>query len=165
MRMIAASSTAAVRRDRSFEVSNGLICGSSGSGDVAVEPVAHAKIPTYERNEPRIATVERMSGEIRPVESGFAIAGIGDLAGVHDPQIGHHGNTGAIAAQRKVKTVQLAHVRQLVECEGDIAGPGMGDATALELRKAVAHELIKKGSGLFGRILAKFGSAAEDQPP
>jgi hypothetical protein len=38
-----------------------------------------------------------------------------------------------------MKIVALPHMRQCVEGEGDIAGPGMSDLDAAQLRKAIGH--------------------------
>src|SRR4029453_11524960 len=105
-----------------------------------VEPVAKAKIPSDQRYEPRLPVVKRVGREVGSIESRPAVGDARDLAGVHGAEIGHHGDARAVAAQGIMKSVQLAHVRQLVESKSDVTHPSMRDPTAPKLWKAVAHK-------------------------
>ena len=71
-----------------------------------------------------------MVGKFWLVEGADFIGKARDFAGGLMAEIAHHGDARTIAAKRKVEIIHLAHMRHLVEREGDIARPGMGDRYA-----------------------------------
>ncbi|HYC64752.1 MAG TPA: hypothetical protein VEC14_08490, partial [Reyranellaceae bacterium] len=102
-----------------------------------------------------LAAIQRIDGRI---------AAARDLPGGLRAEIGHHGHTVAVARQQVVHAVVHAHVRHVVEREGDVAGPNMGDADAIELREAVDHVLVERGRAHLGGRRGEAGAAAENQP-
>src|SRR5713101_682284 len=90
------------------------------SGEQAIEAVAQAIIAADDRQEPRIARIERMVGKIFGVEAAGVIRDAGDLARRLKAEIGHHRDPAAVAAETIMEIVALPHMRQRIECEGDI---------------------------------------------
>src|SRR5947207_6478765 len=101
----------------------------SSSGSFAVDPVARTVPGADQRQEQRgIAVVERMGGKLAAVEGvDRRVRAAGDLLRRLGAEIGHHGDTAAVAGEQVVHALVGAHVREIVECEGDVARPYMRD--------------------------------------
>ena len=72
--------------------------------------------------------VERQGREIALVERRHPVRAAENLARGLRAQIGHHRNPAAVAAEHVVHPVVTAHMREKIERERDIPGPGVGDA-------------------------------------
>jgi len=77
-------------------------------------------------------TARRCKGRARGVAAvqrvDRRVAAARDLFGGLGAEIGHHGDAVAVAAQQIVQALVGAHVRHVIEREGDVARPHMGDA-------------------------------------
>src|SRR5262245_13931659 len=82
-------------------------------------------------------------GKLLELETACGVGTTHDAARRLVSQVGHHGHTTAIAAERIVHSTQDAGVRQGIPGEGDIAGPGVCNANTPELREAVGHEAVE----------------------
>src|SRR5262245_22614953 len=82
-------------------------------------------------------------GKLLELETACGVGTTHDAARRLVSQVGHHGHTTAIAAERIVHSTQDAGVRQGIPGEGDVAGPGVGNANTAELREAVGHEAME----------------------
>src|ERR1700719_2250889 len=88
----------------------------------AVDAIAQPVPAADHGQEPRIAGIEGAGGEIEVLEGADAIAAADDLARRLVAEIAHHGDAAAVAAERVMHPVDLAHMRQEVEGEGNVAG-------------------------------------------
>ena len=118
-----------------------------------------------QRQEPGRAGVESRRRKGPPVEGVLPVGAAQHLARRLLAQPAEHRNAAAVAAHRIVDAVDLAHMRQLVEGEGEIAHPVVRDAYPRQLREPLDHQRVQQRRAGLGRHLREARPAAEQHAP
>src|ERR1700756_1320595 len=106
-----------------------------------------------------------MVGKFFGIETASVVCDAGDLAGRLPTEIGHHRDAAAIASKAVMEIVAASHMRQCVEGKRDIAGPGMSDLDAAQLREAIGHVAVQDRRANNSVYLCEPGAAAEYHTP
>ncbi|HUC45888.1 MAG TPA: hypothetical protein VMR94_04985 [Hyphomicrobiaceae bacterium] len=90
----------------------GRTCTSYGAlRDEAIEAIAQAVPAADDRQKPGVSGIERMIRKFFPIKAASVVSHPRDLARRLPPEIRHHRNPAAVAAEAEVEAVQLPHMR------------------------------------------------------
>src|ERR1700738_2759110 len=125
-------------------------------------PVTPAVVPEGRGEEPRIAAIEWPRRKAEPVEPRYPLLSSKHLLADAHAEIARHADARAAIAHGVKQAVVLSDMRQLVECVGDKAAPGMADLRAGELREQ-PHQLGMEQRATSSRIGLVGRDAATEQ--